>query len=272
MITAADVIAVARPEVGVREGRSESGHPNNIVKYAPQVPGLGWAQGMAWCAVFVSWCAMVAGAADLFPRTASCATGLRWFRERGRVSEYPAVGAQVFFGAPGSPYGPGGTHTGLVYAYDATYIYTIEGNTNATGSPEGDGVYLKKRLRRDPYVHAYGYPAYAGGIVSADPAWARQAPPKPAPVPVPTPAPAPPAFPGAGAFRLNAAHSAVTLLDQRLIAKGYVRHHNGDGYQAGPVFTIFTLRNVRDFQRAQGWSGTDADGYPGPETWRRLWL
>ncbi|WP_455753306.1 recombinase family protein [Streptomyces bobili] len=27
---------------------------------------------------------------------------------------------------------------------------------------------------------------------------------------------------------------------------------------------------VADFQRAQGWTGSDADGYPGPETWRQL--
>lgn len=262
MTTAADLIAVARAEVGYREGHSTSGRPNNDQKYSEQVPGLEWSDFQAWCATFVAWCAMRAGAADLFPRTASCGTGLQWFRDRRRVSEYPAIGAQVFFGGPGAPYGPGGTHTGLVYAYDQNYIYTVEGNTNTSGSPEGDGVYLRKRSRRDPYVHRYGYPAYAGGIVSADPAWAR---------PAPQPAPTAPPFPGTGAFRLNASHPAVTQLDNRLIAEGYTRHNDGNGYQAGPVFTEYTRLNVRDFQRAQGWSGSDADGYPGPETWRRLW-
>ncbi|WTW97691.1 peptidoglycan-binding protein [Streptomycetaceae bacterium NBC_01309] len=196
-----------------------------------------------------SWVFRQAGAAGPAPVTVSCAAGVAWFRSRGRFSEYPAVGAQVFFG-PG-----GGSHVGLVYAYDAAYAYTVEGNTNATGSAEGDGVHLKKRLRRDAYVYGYGHPAYPGGIVSA----------------APGAVPAPPPFPGAGAFRLNASHPAVVDLDRRLIAKGRARHHDGNGYQPGPVFTEYTRRNVRDFQLAQGWSGADADGYPGPETWRRLW-
>ncbi|MCF2530677.1 peptidoglycan-binding protein [Yinghuangia soli] len=268
-VSAAAVIAAARAEAGYREGYA-NGHWTNVQKYSPAVPGLGWSQGMAWCEVFMSWCFWRTGAGMLAPMTASCAHAVAWFKDRGRFSEYPAVGAQIFFG-PG-----GGSHVGLVYAYDATYAYTVEGNTNATGSAEGDGVYLKKRLRRDTYVYGYGYPAYPGGIVTADPEWGGAVPnpaprPEPEPVPKPEQPPGPPAFPGAAAFRLNASHPAVADLDRRLIAKGYTRHHDGNGYQAGPVFTIFTLRNVRDFQRAQGWYGTGADGYPGPETWRRLW-
>lgn len=254
---AAGVIAVARGEVGYHEGRSANGHWNNVQKYSPAVPGLEWSQGQPWCQTFQSWAFRTAGAGDLVPVTASCATAVQWFKARGRFSEYPAVGAQVFFGPSG------GSHVGLVYAYDATYAYSIEANTNATGSAEGDGVYLKKRLRRDSYVYGYGYPAYPGGIVSADPSWGGQS--------NPPATPAPPPFPGAGAFRLNAAHPAVVELDKRLIAAGCARHHDGDGYQPGPVFTEYTRLNVRDFQLAQGWSGEDADGYPGPETWRRLW-
>ena len=34
-------------------------------------------------------------------------------------------------------------HTGIVVAVDATGFHTIEGNTNAAGSREGDGVYRK---------------------------------------------------------------------------------------------------------------------------------
>jgi LysM repeat protein len=57
-----------------------------------------------------------------------------------------------------------------VYAYDATYIYTVEGNTNLTGSPEGDGVYLRKRARRDANTYGYGLPQFAEGVTTADPA------------------------------------------------------------------------------------------------------
>lgn len=123
-----DIINVAEAEVGYHEGRDADGDWNNIQKYSEQVPGLGWSDGQPWCATFVSWCALQAGAADLFPRTASCATGLQWFRDRGRSSDYPAIGAQVFYG-PG-----GGSHTGIVYAYDSNYIFSVEGNAQTLDS------------------------------------------------------------------------------------------------------------------------------------------
>ncbi len=67
-------------------------------------------------------------------------------------------------------FGPsGGQHVGLVYKYDANHAYTIEGNTNASGSSEGNGVYLKKRARRDSYLYGYGLPKFSEGIVTADP-------------------------------------------------------------------------------------------------------
>lgn len=80
----------------------------------------------------------------------------------------------------------------------------------------------------------------------------------------------PPEYPGAGAFVVGQSHPAVKTLDEGLISKGYDKHHDGDGYQAGTTFSTYTRRNVEDFQKAQGWSGSDADGYPGPETWKRL--
>lgn len=187
MTSAAQVIAVARAEVGYREGRSSSGRANNVQKYSPAVPSLEWSQAQAWCQTFQSWVFQQAGAKALAPVTASCWTACNWFKSRGRFSEYPAIGAQVFFGAGG------GSHVGLVYAYDADYAYTVEGNTNATGSAEGDGVYFKKRARRDSYLYGYGYPAYPGGIVSADPAWRNPSSPSPSPTPppfVPFPSPA----------------------------------------------------------------------------------
>jgi len=79
-----------------------------------------------------------------------------------------------------------------------------------------------------------------------------------------------PAYPGASAFQLGKSNPNVLTLDKALIKKGYTRHHDGNGYQAGSTFTKYTLLNVQDFQKAQGWSGTGADGYPGPKTWELL--
>ncbi|MGI5347038.1 GH25 family lysozyme [Streptomyces sp. CA-250714] len=154
---AAKVIAAARAEVGYREGA------NNRQKYSPAVPSLEWSQNQAWCQTFQAWVALKAGTASIEPRTASCRAATDWFKARGRFSEFPAIGAQVFFGSGG------GSHVGRVYAYDATYVYTIEGNTNDNGSAEGNGVYLRKRRRRDSYLHGYGMPAFAEGVTTADP-------------------------------------------------------------------------------------------------------
>ncbi|MFF4651595.1 peptidoglycan-binding protein [Streptomyces sp. NPDC001380] len=75
------------------------------------------------------------------------------------------------------------------------------------------------------------------------------------------------AFPGAGAFRPGRIGGGILELGRRLVARGY-----GGRYRVGPnrVWTEADRLNVRDFQRAQGWRGAAADGYPGPETWERL--
>jgi hypothetical protein len=164
MPTAQQVIDIAKTQVGYREGFS-GGHWNNIEKYAAQVPGLEWANGYAWCDVFVAWCFHQAGLAD-FPVSASCAVSVAGWKSRKRWSTTPTLGAQVLYG-PG-----GGEHTGIVVGITATTITTVEGNTNTNGSPEGDGVYQKAHNRADSYIYGYGAPAYGthsgspGGIAS----------------------------------------------------------------------------------------------------------
>ncbi|MFE3579386.1 LysM peptidoglycan-binding domain-containing protein [Streptomyces vinaceus] len=157
------VLSIAKAEVGYRAERAPGERPSGHQKYSPQVPGLEWSNYQPWCATWVSWVAMKAGVAGLFPRTASVWTAMQWFKQRSRWSEYPAIGAQVIYGTSGS------THTGICYAYDETYIYAYEGNTSLTNDANGNGVMARKRLRRDSYVHGYGLPQYIEGIVTADP-------------------------------------------------------------------------------------------------------
>jgi len=166
MDDAAKILAVAAGEVGTKE-KFEGGHWVNNSKYNRwfgKIPGYSQGgYGWPWCAAFVTWAAHEADLPALYPKTAGCATAVAWFKNKGRFSDYPAIGAQVFFGSGG------GSHTGIVYKYDSTYAYTIEGNTNTNGSAEGDGVYKRKRLRRDSYLYGYGYPEFSEGIVTADP-------------------------------------------------------------------------------------------------------
>ncbi|MFF3741457.1 peptidoglycan-binding protein [Streptomyces sp. NPDC002566] len=76
-----------------------------------------------------------------------------------------------------------------------------------------------------------------------------------------------PAYPGRGVFRPGAAGAHVTQLGRQLVKKGFGRFY---AKGPGPRWGEADRRAVEAFQRAQGWRGGAADGYPGPETWRRL--
>ncbi|MHC3819326.1 peptidoglycan-binding protein [Streptomyces sp. DT9] len=76
-----------------------------------------------------------------------------------------------------------------------------------------------------------------------------------------------PAFPGRGYFRTGQSNSHVDRLGKQLVKKGYGKYYLSG---PGPRWTEADRRNVEAFQKAQGWRGAEADGYPGPETWRRL--
>ncbi|MYS93018.1 MULTISPECIES: peptidoglycan-binding protein [Streptomyces] len=76
-----------------------------------------------------------------------------------------------------------------------------------------------------------------------------------------------PGYPGRAMFRPGASNPYVTQLGRQLVRKGF-----GGFYPAGPGprWGEADRRAVEAFQRTQGWRGGAADGYPGPETWRRL--
>ncbi|MGW0119652.1 peptidoglycan-binding protein [Streptomyces sp. NPDC003327] len=74
-------------------------------------------------------------------------------------------------------------------------------------------------------------------------------------------------FPGRGSFRPGQSNAYVEKLGKQLVKRGFGKHYLSG---PGPRWTEADRRNVEAFQRAQGWRGGAADGYPGPETWRRL--
>ncbi|MFJ8056462.1 peptidoglycan-binding protein [Streptomyces sp. NPDC096142] len=76
-----------------------------------------------------------------------------------------------------------------------------------------------------------------------------------------------PGYPGKAMFRPGANNKYVTQLGKQLVKKGFGRYYTTG---PGPRWGEPDRRNVEAFQRAQGWRGGAADGYPGPETWRRL--
>ncbi|MEU6678346.1 peptidoglycan-binding protein [Streptomyces sp. NPDC046925] len=76
-----------------------------------------------------------------------------------------------------------------------------------------------------------------------------------------------PAYPGSGVFRPGQSSPSVEKLGRQLVKKGFGKHY---ARGPGPQWSESDRRNVEAFQRSQGWRGAAADGYPGPETWRRL--
>lgn len=89
--------------------------------------------------------------------------------------------------------------------------------------------------------------------------------------PIPgAPKPVIPAFPGRKYFQSGANNKYVTQLGRQLKERGFAKRHDGDGYQPGPRWTEYDRLNVRDFQRSRAALKGDADGYPGPLTWKLL--
>lgn len=269
--------AAAKAEVGYQEGRS-GGHWNNREKFAAQVPGMAWVSddGQPWCAVFNCWLDLQGGlkpAVD-FPLTASCDVAGNWFKGQKRWSQYPAVGAWVLFGTSSDL-----SHTGRVVAYDDTWIWTVEGNTNTDGSREGDGVYAKKHARREARIMGYGYPRFPEGIDSADPKLANAKPTTVTPAPKPVPAPKPPVTkvhlskvqraarkdplsPKPGMFTAKA---DVLPVEVALAVEGLLQKSYADGH-----FGTHTREAYAAWQRQLGYTGADANGIPGGESLRKL--
>lgn len=150
--TANDIVNVAKGEVGV------SGQPN---KYTYWLGSINGSYSYAWCHAFVSWCANQAGAGDKIPRTASCANGVNWFKDRkewkSRSSGYiPKAGDIIYF-----DYGSNGTydHVGIVTYSSGGRVYTIEGN--ARNAVKVNGGYSNGYSLSSTDILGYGTPSYS---------------------------------------------------------------------------------------------------------------
>lgn len=155
--------------------RANAGN-KNYTKYARDLDAIGFfntrKQGVAWCAVFVCWAFMQAYGADAAKtllclpeqaadnQAAGCGSARNYFKRKGQLHmENPQPGDQVFFwnAAKNSV-----SHTGLVYAVDGEYVYTVEGNTNSdSGVVANGGAVAQKKYRLDyDRIAGYGRPNY----------------------------------------------------------------------------------------------------------------
>ncbi|PSJ29836.1 N-acetylmuramoyl-L-alanine amidase [Streptosporangium nondiastaticum] len=82
----------------------------------------------------------------------------------------------------------------------------------------------------------------------------------------PVPAPEFEPFPGRDFFKSYPRSPIVTAMGRRLVEEGCSAYAAGPG----PQWTVADLRSYSKWQRAQGFSGSDADGWPGRVTWDAL--
>jgi hypothetical protein len=150
--TAAGFLAVLSSQLGYRE----TGDNDNFF-------GRWYGQNHApWCAMFQTWGSRMSGCAKVIPRFAYTPEGAHWFREHDRWHATPRVGDLGFVYGPTRD-GARIHHVFAVLAVLGSHVLTVEGNTNNTGSAQGNGVYsLKRRADRGPHG-GYGRPAYAPG-------------------------------------------------------------------------------------------------------------
>jgi len=131
-------------QVGVMEATGNN-DGDQVEAYLASV-GLG--SGYPWCAAFVAWVLYEAKVEhNITAWSPTCCPDDRmiWSRAGGRSSRDPISGD--IFGIYYTSKKRIG-HTGFIEAWeDGTHCITVEGNTDGSGSREGDGVYARRRSK-----------------------------------------------------------------------------------------------------------------------------
>lgn len=148
MAQAADILALARAELGTKESPANS----NIVKYSKWYGLTG-----AWCMMFVQWVFAQAGAASLLPvKTASCTALMNAAKKAGCwVTSGYQPGDVVIYDWGGDK---GPDHCGIVERSYGESVIAIEGNT-AVGN-DSNGGEVMRRTRANKYILGAVRPGY----------------------------------------------------------------------------------------------------------------
>ncbi|MFD3560262.1 peptidoglycan-binding protein [Streptomyces sp. NPDC058686] len=201
------------------------------------------------------------------------------YRYRGLKQEEKAVSGPASTRFPGAKSFGSGVDSANVTRLGKMLVDRGGGRFYSTGPGPRWGE--ADRLATQAFQRAQGWTGTDADGLPGAATWAylvggkgKDIPPAPggAPSPGSAPAPAPavskvPPYPGRGMFRPGADNAYVTRLGRQLVKKGFGKHYTkGPGTRWGEA----DRRGVEAFQRSQGWRGGAADGYPGPETWRRL--
>lgn len=127
--------------MGVKETKLKGRWTNWGPKVSMYLASAGIYHPAAWCAAFVTWCLLEAGAKrkNLPLLAASTYYWYEWANKNKRLLSQPHRG-DVFV-----VNGANGGHEGWVRASSDAFINTIEGNTNDEGSRDGFEVCERER-------------------------------------------------------------------------------------------------------------------------------
>ena len=179
--TVSRLLEIAKAEVGYLEKKSNSNldsktanaGSNNYTKYARDMHNAGAyngnKNGYPWCDVWVDWLFYMLcdkdlkKAEDMICQTgdygAGCQYSAQYYKNKGRLFKDPKPGDQIFFWNSSKT---SIAHTGIVYAVDGSWVYTIEGNTSGASGivANGGGVCEKKYKLSNSRIYGYGRPFY----------------------------------------------------------------------------------------------------------------
>ena len=149
-----DIVNIALSQVGYQESAYIKELSGEIVGNANFTEYGGWYDMQdQWCAMFVSWCAALAGISDkVVPKHSYTPNGLYWMKDKwGRAYSRAKVEAGAYTPQPGdiiyfkSPTTKATTnHVGIVTGYRDGIVYTVEGNTSSPAIFSGGGTVARK--------------------------------------------------------------------------------------------------------------------------------
>lgn len=159
------LISTASAEIGYMEKASNknlddktaNAGKGNFTKYARDLVNLigsPYAQGAAWCDMFVDWCFIQTFGKDNAKKmlggwSAYTPTSANFYKNARRFFKSPSVGDQIFFKNSERI-----NHTGIVVNVTETFVYTIEGNSS-------NKVQNRSYSLKDKSIAGYGKPDWS---------------------------------------------------------------------------------------------------------------
>lgn len=227
-----------------------TGEPNVIQSWYRSRNGSAYNGNFAWCNATITRAAVDSGNYDAvchgtdYAYTVAHAARFRALGEWHVGAKGIRRGDIVFFDWAGTNDLAKIDHVGIVTSVSGSTVYTVEGNI---------GNVCARKVRNESTIAGYGRPAYK---TSSKP-----------PVSTPSaPATKYTTFPGASYFKGEPKSSLITRMGKRLVANGCSAYKSGPG----PQWTNADKASYAKWQKKLGYTGTDANGWPGVTSWNKL--